>query len=186
MAPFRGFWQQQLYNALHKVPEIRTEIINRLDNLDYNNDKEIAHLRGMISRSSDKKNRRTIHLFFGCRNRECNLLAKETEVCAEFMTRFDAFSREVDTPKKYNYELLKEQKELVYSTLMNPEGRIYICGRVAMAHSVSQAMVQVGSEVMRQSGGIMEGKSKEEADINGEDLVNFWKDKGRYSQEIFG
>ena len=168
------------------MPETRTEIINRLDNLDYNNDKEIAHLQGMISRSSDKKNRRTIHLFFGCRNKECNLLAKETDVFSEFMTRFDAFSREVDTPKKYNYELLKEQKELVYNTLMNPQGRIYICGKVAMAHSTSQALVQVASEVMRQTGGIMAGRTKKEADVAGEDLVNFWKDKGRYSQEIFG
>ena len=140
----------------------------------------------MIKHRADKTGRREIRLFFGCRNKECNLLDRETRVYSEFLTRLNAFSREKDIPKMYNSDLLKQEKEMVYSTLVNEGGRIYICGKVAMAHTTFQAVVAVGSEWTRQPGGRMEGKSKEEADINAEDFVNFLKDKGRYSQEIFG
>ena len=164
----------------------RRQIINRVENLDYQNEKDVAQVKGMIKIRANKTGRREIRLFFGCRNKGCNLLSKETEVYAEFLTRLNAFSREKNIPKTYNHDLLRQEKELVYSTLVNERGRIYICGKVAIAHSTYQALIEVGSDVNRMVGGMFEGKPKEESDQFAEDYVNFLKDKGRYSQEIFG
>ena len=81
---------------------------------------------------------------------------------------------------------MRQEQELVFSTLVNEGGRIYICGKVAIAHSTYQALIEVGSEVNRMPGGRYEGRSKEDAVRYSEDFLNFLKDKGRYSQEIFG
>ena len=186
LAPFRGFWQQQLYNAMKNNQDEMKDIINRLENLDYKNEKDVAQLRAMIRIRADKTGRREIRLFFGCRNKACNLLHQETEVYSEFLTRLNAFSREQNIPKTYNHDLLKQEKELVYSTLVNEGGRIYICGKVAIAHSTYKALIEVGSDVNRMLGGRFEGRPKEESDQFAENFVNFLKDKGRYSQEIFG
>ena len=164
----------------------RRDIINRIENLDYQNEKDVAQLKAMIRIRADKTNRREIRLFFGCRNKGCNLLNKETELYSEFLCRLNAFSRERNIPKTYNHQLLKQEKELVYSTLVNEGGRIYICGKVAIAHSTYQALIEVGSEVNRMLGGRFEGKGKEEADAYAENFLNFLKDKARYTQEIFG
>ena len=169
----------------HSQDEMK-DIINRLENLDYKNEKDVAQLRAMIRIRADKTGRREIRLFFGCRNKGCNLLNQETEVYSEFLTRLNAFSREQNIPKTYNHDLLKQEKELVYSTLVNEGGRIYICGKVAIAHSTYKALIEVGSDVNRMLGGRFEGRPKEEADQFAENFVNFLKDKGRYSQEIFG
>ena len=186
LAPFRGFWQQQLFNALQHIPKDRVDIINRLENLNYGNEKDVAQLKATVKLRADKTGRREMRLFFGCRNKGCNLLDNETQIYSAFLTRLNAFSREKDIPKMYNHDLLKQEKEMVYSTLVQEGGRIYICGKVTMAHTTFQAVVQAGSEVQRQLGGRMEGRSKEEADLQAEDFVNFLKDKGRYTQEIFG
>ena len=162
------------------------EIINRLENLDYKNEQDVKQLRAMIRIRADKTGRREIRLFFGCRNKGCNLLNQETEIYSEFLTRLNAFSRETNIPKTYNHDLLKQEKELVYSTLVNEGGRIYICGKVAIAHSTYKALIEVGSDVNRMLGGRFEGRPKEESDQFAENFVNFLKDKGRYSQEIFG
>ena len=162
------------------------DIVNRLENLNYKDEKEVARMRAMIRNRADKTGRREIRLFFGCRNKGCNLLNQETEVYSEFLTRLNAFSREHNIPKTYNHDLLKQEKEMVYSTLVNEGGRIYICGKVAIAHSTYKALIEVGSDVNRMLGGRFEGRPKEQADQFAENFVNFLKDKGRYSQEIFG
>ena len=186
LAPFRGFWQQQLVNAMKSNDQDLSEVINRLENLDYSNEKDVARLKAMIRMRADKTNRREIRLFFGCRNKGCNLLNQETEVYSEFLTRLNAFSREQNIPKTYNHDLLRQEKELVYSTLVNEGGKIYICGKVAIAHSTYKALIEVGSDINRMMGGRFEGRPKEEADQFAENFVNFLKDKGRYTQEIFG
>merc|ERR1719411_1618556 len=48
LAPFRGFWQRQLYNAMKNNQEDINDIVNRLENLDYNDEKEVARVRAMI------------------------------------------------------------------------------------------------------------------------------------------
>ena len=167
-------------------PEDINDIVNRLENLNYKDEKEVARMRAMIRNRADKTGRREIRLFFGCRNKECNLLNQETEVYSEFLTRLNAFSREKNIPKTYNHDLLKQEKELVYSTLVNEGGKIYICGKVAIAHSTYKALIEVGSDVNRMLGGRFEDRPKEEADQFAENFLNYLKDAGRYSQEIFG
>jgi len=171
---------------MHNDAKQRRQVINRVENVDYQNEKDVAQVKGMIKLRADKTGRREIRLFFGCRNKGCNLLNNETELYTEFLTRLNAFSREANIPKTYNHDLMRQEQELVFSTLVNEGGRIYICGKVAIAHSTYQALIEVGSEVNRMPGGRYEGRSKEDAVRYSEDFLNFLKDKGRYSQEIFG
>ena len=89
----------------------------------------------MIEYRADKHFRRDIRLFFGCRNKACNLLDDETKLFWEFLTRFNAFSREVDTPKTYDYDLLRIEMEWIYNALANKKGLVYVCGKVAVAES---------------------------------------------------
>ena len=120
---------------MHNDAKQRRQVINRVENVDYQNEKDVAQVKGMIKLRADKTGRREIRLFFGCRNKGCNLLNNETELYTEFLTRLNAFSREANIPKTYNHDLMRQEQELVFSTLVNEGGRIYICGKVAIAHS---------------------------------------------------
>ena len=140
----------------------------------------------MIEDRADKHFRRDIRLFFGCRNKACNLLDDETKLFSEFVTRFNAFSREVDIPKTYNYDLLRNEREWIYNALANKEGMVYVCGKVAVAESTYQSLVKIVFEGQRGLGCAVEIEDQEKQYKDAEEFLKLMKKDGKYKQEIFG
>ena len=198
LAPFRGFWQQILINITD--PKYHKNIVQKIEGLNYDDEdvSEVDALKKLVNsciqkstQGVDRKcqnvlSKRSIKLFFGCRNRESNLLSKETELYSGFLTRFDAFSREKDVPKEYNHDVMKKQAELVYTTLVKQGGVVFVCGKMAMADSVFQRFIgTVAQRLIKDSN--MENDEEKIAftEKTAQYLLNSLKDNGRYYEDLF-
>lgn len=88
-----------------------------------------------------------LQLFFGCFDSESELLKDETDpLSVDVLTRYNAFSRQPGKPKKHVQNLIKEHGSTVFDVLMKRNGRVYICGKITMAQSVTEAIIEVISE----------------------------------------
>lgn len=98
--------------------------------------------RSFIS-SRARKNK--LQLFYGCFDKKADILRDETDRLAlDVLTRFSAFSREPNEAKKYVQDLiLEEGKSTVADALIRRDGIVYICGKIAMAEAVHNAIVAV-------------------------------------------
>ena len=119
LAPFRGFWEQVCLES----------------SCDLNEGGRSTSVRA-------RKNR--LQLFFGCFDKEADILLDETDPLAlDVLTRYSAYSRDPKSPKKYVQNLVLEQGQNVYDILINRNGRVYICGKISMAQSVTEAIADV-------------------------------------------
>ena len=82
-------------------------------------------------------------------------------------------SRQDGKPSKYVQELVSEEGALLYKLWLLAGGSVYVCGKVAMAKGVQEAL----AEVLRQWGGL----DREAARLRIQSLRN----EGRYQEDIF-
>ena len=92
LAPFRGFWQQLMIDSLKD--ENRTDVVQHLEKFDFTDKMYNDNSNLIAERFTGGSKRKLIYLFFGCRDKQCNLLEKETNLYSDIVHRFDAFSRE--------------------------------------------------------------------------------------------
>ena len=113
-------------------------------------------------------------LLMGCRKESMNLLKEETKTIKEFnFKHLTAVSREEGKPRKYVQDLVREQGALLHKLWLEEGGSLYVCGKVAMAKGVQEAL----EEVFQQWG----GKEKDAARRSIQEL----KAEGRYMEDIF-
>ena len=113
-------------------------------------------------------------LLMGCRSDSMDLLREETSVIKDFnFTHLTAMSRQDGKPSKYVQELVSEEGVLLYKLWLLAGGSVYVCGKVAMAKGVQEAL----AEVLRQWGGL----DREAARLRIQSLRN----EGRYQEDIF-
>ena len=151
--------------------------MNLIENLKDNDLNERKKIMSMIEDRADKHFRRDIRLFFGCRNKACNLLDDETKLFSEFLTRLNAFSREVGIPKTYNYDLLRNEREWIYNALANKEGMVYVCGKVAVAESTYQSLVKMAFDGQRGLGCALEIGDHEKQYTDAEEVLKLMKNQ---------
>ena len=174
IAPFRGFWQQLMLDSLQNyTPE---EIVQSLEALELNDP-----MTNVISNVGSAT--KTMTMFFGCRDKGCNLLEHETNMFSNLMTRFNAFSREANCPKQYVSDVMKKEHHLIYNALVEQNGLIYVCGKIAMADTVFKTLVSIIAEQLIEQRVL---ENSESANVTAEDFINSLIDDGRYHQDIFG
>ena len=190
IAPFRGFYQQMLLNSIE--PSYHKEIVQKIETVNYSNISEVNSLKKLIEMyvyicKKGMCSRRSIKLFFGCRNRESNLLSKETDLYSAILRRFDAFSRGENGLNEYNYEVMENQSEIVYNALVKQSGYIYVCGKISMADAVFKSFVSIISRHLITDHKIEDDEEKISfVEQIAEDFMNSLKDNGRYDEDIFG
>ena len=126
---------------------------------------------------SSSNHQGSIHLFFGCRNRNEDFLYKDKLqdfLSANALTSLHtAFSREQEE-KVYVQNRLSENAELVADALLNKNGYFYICGDGAkMANDVEKTLIDILKTV---------GK------LNGDEtaaVLTEMKDRGRYVKDVW-
>ena len=190
IAPFRGFYQQLLLNSIES--QHHKDIVNAIEQLDYDDSSAVLALKKLILELVSQCehgmcSKRSIKLFYGCYSEESNLLSKETELFSAILNRFDAFSRDDNAPKQYNYHIMEKQSELIYSSLVKRCGYIYVCGKITMADAVYKTFCSIITNHFEKYSKVNENK-----DITfppkqiAEDFINSLKDNGRYDEDIFG
>ena len=122
-------------------------------------------------------------MFFGCRDKGCNLLEQETTFYSDILTRFNAFSRDPNCPKQYVSDVMKKEHHLIYNSLVEQNGLIYVCGKIAMADTVFKTLVSIIAEQLLEQHVL---ETAESANVTAEDFINSLIDDGRYHQDIFG
>ena len=190
LAPFRGFYQQMMLNSIEK--QHHQEIVQKIENLNYEDSSEVDVVKKLIETYVERCkegmcSKRSIKLFFGCRNQENNLLSKETKLYETFLTRFDAFSNDESYPKEYNYQVMDKQSRIVYNALVKQSGFIYVCGKITMADDVFKCVASIIAKHLVQDNGIADDKERISfVEQIAEDFLNSLRDNGRYDQDIFG
>ena len=191
IAPFRGFYQQIMLNSIN--PQYHSEVVEKIESLNYNDDSEVDNLKKLIEKyvhqcKGEDCSKRSIKLFFGSRGKDVNLLSRETELYSTILTRFDAFSREEDVPKEYNYQVMEKQSKLVYNALVKQSGFIYVCGKIDMADTVFKSFVSIIAQHLIEDNEIDDNDKEELEFVNqiAEDFINSLRDNGRYDEDIFG
>lgn len=92
-------------------------------------------------------------LIFGCRKESMDLLKMETDKFGDLedgplpFKRLTAVSRENHRPSQYVQDVVEENAELVYKLWIEEKGSVYVCGKVAMAHSVQERLEAVIAQV---------------------------------------
>jgi nitric-oxide synthase len=184
IAPFRGFWQQMMVDSLKTkyerlLSKKYDDIVQKIGTLELSD-----HMANIVSNEESKNSgTTTITMFFGCRDKGCNLLEHETNVYSEIMTRFDAFSREPNCPKQYVSDVMRKEHHLIYNALVEQNGLIYVCGKTAMADTVFKTLVSIIAEQLIEKHII---EHSESANETAEVFTNTLIDDGRYYQDIFG
>ena len=72
--------------------------------------------------------------------------------------------------------MLKEGR-LVYKYLYQGKGIVYICGKIAMADAVTDAIIEAIDKHMTK---------EEKLAMTATDFINGMKDEGRFKQDLFG
>ena len=181
IAPFRGFWQQLMLNSITEPNRI--EVVQQMELLDFNYAKGQDTASDTADEFSDLLKAKVVSLFFGCRNKQCNLLEDETKVYSKIMNRFNAFSRESNLTKQYVSDVMQKEHQSIYHSLVEQNGLVYVCGKISMASSVFKTLVAIVAEQLIQQNVI---NNPESANITAEDFINSLIDDGRYHQDIFG
>ena len=182
MAPFRGFWQQLMIDSI-LADERKVQFVQELEQLDFTDSTTHKKAHQIVETFSDATRRKIISLFFGCRNKQCNLIEGETAAYSHVVHRFNAFSREENQPKQYVSDAMHSQHQLIYQSLVEENGLIYVCGKIAMANSVFKTLVSIVADQLVEQNVIEDTQA---ANITAEDFVNSLIDDGRYLQDIFG
>ena len=78
---------------------------------------------------------------------------------------------------------MKKEHHLIYNALVEQNGLIYVCGKIAMADTVFKTLVSIISEELIEQHVINHSES---ANVTAEDFINSLIDDGRYHQDIFG
>ena len=79
--------------------------------------------------------------------------------------------------KQYVQDLVMKESKMVYNHLYEQDGMVYVCGKVAMAEAVNNAIVEAIDKHMTDC---------DKEFMPAVDFVNSLKDEGRYNQDIFG
>ena len=93
-----------------------------------------------------------------------------------FDCRTTAFSR-LPGKKEYVQDVLKKKSRLVFEYLYKNGGMVYICGKVSMADSVTDAIIDAIDMHMADS---------DKSVTSAAGFVNLMKSEGRFRQDIFG
>ena len=56
----------------------------------------------------------SVVIFFGCKDKNHNLLEHATKLCKNIITQFNAFSRESNLPNQYVSDIMKTEHILIY------------------------------------------------------------------------
>ena len=100
--------------------------------------------RKLKSFLSTRARRNKLQLFYGCFDPDSDLLRDETDpLSIDVITRYSAYSRDKNVAKKHVQDLILEKADVVHDALIRQDGRVYICGKIAMAQSVTEAIIQV-------------------------------------------
>ena len=181
IAPFRGFWQQLMLNSIKESNEM--EVVQQMEMLGFNDAKAQDTASEGFDEYSETIKEKVVTLFFGCRNKQCNLLEDETKVYSKIMSRLNAFSRESNLPKQYVSDVMQKAHQSIYHSLVEQNGLVYVCGKISMANSVFKTLVTIVAEQLIQQNVI---NNPDSANITAEDFINSLIDEGRYHQDIFG
>merc|ERR1712029_734633 len=168
LAPFRGFWQQMALDSLQTGGTSVRSI---------NSDRIQQTLQDYFStckkKSDDAVTSNPIQLIFGCKNENGNLLKMETKQ----LKRTTAFSRQPGKRKEYVQDIVRRKSLLIFEYLYNKGGTVYVCGKVAMAEAVTEAIIAAINKHM----------PKEDKFItSATEFVNEMREDGRFRQDIFG
>jgi len=117
-----------------------------------------------------------IHLFFGCKNKNGKLLENETKALGDILERSTAFSQ-LHGKKEHVQDLVLQKSRQVFEYLYNEGGIVYVCGKVSMAESVTDAIIEAIDKHMTE---------EDKNGISAAEFVNAMKDDGRFMQDIFG
>ena len=77
--------------------------------------------------------------------------------------------------KQYVQDLLKTKENLIYRFLFEQKGRVYVCGKIAMAEEVYNAIVDA-----------IQKNLPKDSKTTGAQFVQQMKTDGRYNQDLFG
>lgn len=66
---------------------------------------------------------------------------------------------------------------MIFEYLYNEGGTVYVCGKVSMAESVTDAIIEAIDRHMTE---------EDKMEISAAEFVNAMKDDGRFKQDIFG
>ena len=177
IAPFRGFWQKVMMDT--QDSSMQKDVIEHLASLELKGD-----LQNVFPEEAFRDaNITSMAMFFGCRDKNCNLLEYETNLYKNVITRFNAFSREANLPKQYVSDIMKEEHNLIYDALVERNGLIYVCGKIALANVVFKTLVFIIAQQLIEQNVV---EDPESANVTAEDFINSLIDDGRYHQDIFG
>ena len=73
--------------------------------------------------------------------------------------------------------MVLQKSRLVFEYLYNEGGMVYVCGKVSMAESVTDAIIEAIDKHMTE---------EDKKGISAAEFVNAMKDDGRFMQDIFG
>ena len=93
IAPFRGFWQQVVYDSLEESK--RNGLFEQIRKMNLGTQPVDVPFETIPESSCTA----CMTMFFGCRDQESNLLETETEMFPSIIKRSTAFSREQTLPK---------------------------------------------------------------------------------------
>ena len=178
IAPFRGFWQKVMMDT--QDSSMQKDVIERLASLELKDDDS---QNVFPEEAFGNANITSMAMFFGCRDKNCNLLEYETNLYKNVITRFNAFSREANLPKQYVSDIMKEEHNLIYDALVERNGLIYVCGKIALANVVFKTLVFIIAQQLIEQNVV---EDPESANVTAEDFINSLIDDGRYHQDIFG
>nr|QNG40941.1 nitric oxide synthase [Placozoa sp. H4] len=176
IAPFRSFWQQRMSD---KNKEANTIFSNTKEheNAEISNANDTPPLtptgnEGLVTRFGK------MVLFFGCReSTKDDIYKKEIEECLNngvLDEVYKAYSRELNQPKQYVQDLMKEHGGDLLHMILDGDGHIYVCGDVSMAADVFRTLQNLLIDY-----GL----------FNQEDAIEYvknMKETGRYHEDIFG
>ena len=93
-----------------------------------------------------------------------------------FVFRSTAFSQ-LHGKKEHVQDLVLQKSRQVFEYLYNEGGIVYVCGKVSMAESVTDAIIEAIDKHMTE---------EDKNGISAAEFVNAMKDDGRFMQDIFG
>ncbi|THW23715.1 NADPH dependent diflavin oxidoreductase-like protein 1 [Aureobasidium pullulans] len=140
----------------------------------------VAPMRSMIYERLEwarrSNSRKPSLLFFGCRNETADYFFRDEwqNLADQSLTVFPGFSRDQDKPRTYVQDLIRKEASLVYKTLKQDQGKVYICGSSGnMPKGVREAL----ADVLKEHGQMTAEEASEYLDQMERD--------GRYKQETW-